>query len=278
MKEYLCTIFRYFTLNGTSTQCRKALSKIAEMILTGIIFAIIASLLTANIVEERGLRREINTQLKNLSNVYIGCNKQWADEAFGAPQFVGQKEDYQLCAYVNDYFVLQIAYDQAQAAKAYMITALDNSDGIDVLVSDSTWDNVNGITLGELSYYDFPGVPESVFGFVSNGNARAFYGESYYFMSSGNYYEYYIASFDYGKQGKNAQDFISDLTFPDEEPVDDEVKDSQICTYSLILKDRKRNYPNSYGVSTPDIDMSNLLFSYDWFNSQQLRNKISSVH
>lgn len=278
MGKHFSKIFRDYPLDGIPVHYKKMISKIAEMVLTGIVFAIVAALLTADIVEERELRREINTQLKNLSNVYIGCNKQWADEAFGAPQFVGQKEDYQLCAYVTDYFVLQIAYDQAQAAKAYIITALDNSDGIDVLISDNTWEKTGGITLGELSYYDFPGVPDSVFGFVSNGNARAFYGESYYFMSSGNYYEYYIASFDYGKQGKNMQNFIEDLIFPTEEPVDDEVSDSQIYTYSLLLKDRKRNYPNSYGVSTPDIDMNNLLFSYDWFNSQQLRNKINSPH
>jgi len=63
----------------------------------------------------------------------------------------------------------------------------------------------SGFTLGELSYYDFPGTPESVFGFVSNGNARAFYSESYYFMSGGNYYNYHVASFDYGKTGKNLQ-------------------------------------------------------------------------
>ena len=96
-------------------------------------------------------------------------------------------------------------------------------------------------------------------------------------MSGGNYYEYYIASFDYGKAGKNHQDFISSLTFPDNEPIDDEVSETCFYNYSLVIKGRKNNYPNSYGVSTLDVDMGSLLFSYDWFNSQQLRNKFDDI-
>lgn len=96
-------------------------------------------------------------------------------------------------------------------------------------------------------------------------------------MSGGNYYEYYIASFDYGKAGKNHQDFISSLTFPDNEPIDDEVSETCFDNYSLVIKDRKNNYPNSYGVSTLDVDMGSLLFSYDWFNSQQLQNKFDDI-
>ena len=256
---------------------RKMFFKIGEGVLSGIVFAVVAALLTANIMDHKERQRTIDNQLKNLSNVYIGCSKQWADEAFGYPQFIGQKEEYLLCAYISDYFVLQIAYDQAQAAKAYIITSLDNPDKINLQINDSTLQYANGFTIGELSYYDFPGTPECIFGFVSNGNARAFYGESYYYMSGGNYYEYYIASFDYGKTGKNLQGFVSSLTISDGTPIDDEVKESQISRYSFVIEDRKNNYPNSYGVSTPDVDMDNLLFSYDWFNSQQLRNKLDSI-
>ena len=97
-------------------------------------FAIVASLLTADIIDRKEQQRTINNQLSNLSNVYIGCSKQWTDESFGCPQFVGQKEDY-----------------------------------------------------------------------------------------------------------------------------------------------RKNNYPNSYGVSTLNTDITNLLFSYDWFNSQQLKNKLDNI-
>lgn len=265
----------------TSKKAKEIFITTVNQVLSGIVFAIVAALLTANIIERKEHRRAINAQLNNLSNVYIGCSKQWADEVFGYPQFVGQKDDYLLTAYITDYFVLQIAYDQSQAAKAYIITSLDNTDKIDIQLTDSTlYGNSlisNSFILGELSYYDFPGTPEHIGGFVSNGNARAFYSESYYYMSGGNYYEYYIASFDYGKAGKNHQDFISSLTFPDNEPIDDEVSGTCFDNYSLVIKDRKNNYPNSYGVSTLDVDMDSLLFSYDWFNSQQLRNKFDDI-
>lgn len=147
---------------------------------------------------------------------------------------------------------------------------------IDIRLTDSTLHN--SFILGELSYYDFPGIPEHIWGFVSNGNARAFYGESYYYMSGGNYYEYYIASFDYGKTGKNPQGFIDSLTFSNNGPIDDEMSEMSPSSYNtLVIKDRKNNYPNSYGVSTLDVDMSSLFFSYDWFNSQQLRNKLDDI-
>lgn len=259
-----------------SKKAKKIFIKIINQILSGIVFAIVAALLTAKIIEHDEHLCVINAQLNNLSNVYIGCSKQWADETFGYPQFVGQKDNYLLSAYISDYFVLQIAYDQSQSAKAYIITSLDNTDKIDIRLTDSTLHN--SFILGELSYYDFPGIPEHIWGFVSNGNARAFYGESYYYMSGGNYYEYYIASFDYGKTGKNPQGFIDSLTFSNNGPIDDEMSEMSPSSYNtLVIKDRKNNYPNSYGVSTLDVDMSSLFFSYDWFNSQQLRNKLDDI-
>lgn len=258
----------------STPKLKKVFLKFAELALTGIIFAIVASLLTANIIDRKEQQRTINRQLDSLSSVYIGCSKQWVDETFGYPQFIGQKEDYLLCAYVSDYFILQVAFDPTQSAQAYLITSLNNSKKVTLQINDSTLRTANGFTLGDLSYYDFPGNPESVYGFVSNGNARAFYSESYYFMSWGNYYNYHIASFDYGKTGKNTQSFISSFIFTGRDPVDDEVIYSKNCGLQII-NDRKNNYPNSYGVSTQDVDMTELLFSYDWFNSQQLRNKLN---
>ena len=48
------------------------------------------------------------------------------------------------------------------------------------LIHILTLNNHINITLGETSYYDFPGSPQSVRGFVLNGNARAGYYEHYY--------------------------------------------------------------------------------------------------
>ena len=81
-----------------SKKAKKIFIKIINQILSGIVFAIVAALLTAKIIEHDEHLRVINAQLNNLSNVYIGCSKQWADETFGYPQFVGQKDNYLLSA------------------------------------------------------------------------------------------------------------------------------------------------------------------------------------
>ena len=249
------------------------LKKTSELVLTGIVFAVAASLLTTWIQEKQDAKENITSQLTNLSNVYIGCNKQWMDETFGSPQFSGQKDEYLLCAYISDYYVLQVVFDQAQAAQAYLITALNNSENVDIQIVDSTWRVSDVITLGETSYYDFPGQPTRVLGYISIGNARAFYGEAYNFMSTGNYYTYYIASFDYGKLPGTVENFLNCFDIVPHYDVDEEVS-FKIVQGINIIPDRKNNYPNTYGVSMYDA-VGDLLFSYDWFNSQQLRNKLN---
>lgn len=269
VEKYWGTISPY-----RKNKIKRLVEKVVELTVTGIVFAVVASLLTTAIIEKRDEERKIQTQLEKLSNVYIGCNKQWADEAFGAPQFTGQKDDYLLCAYISEHYVLQIVFDQAQAAQAYLITSLDNPDRISVPITDDTLYKTETFILGEISYYDFPGSPISVFGFTSNGNARALYAESYYYRAGGNYYNYYIGSFDYGKTPGSIEDFLAVFDMPLND-IDDEVSIEHNMGVQIIT-DRKNNYPNTYGVSNTDIELYNLLFTYDWFNSQQLRNKLNS--
>lgn len=253
---------------------KKIIEKGIELIVTGIILAVIASLLTTTIIEKRDTEREIKSKLHNLSNVYIGCNKEWADEVFGAPQFTGQKDGYLLCAYISEYYVLQLVFDEAHAAQAYLITALDNPNNINVQITDSTMYMAESFVLGDVSYYDFRGKPEAVFGFTSNGNARALYGELYYYASVGNYYNYYIASFDYGKTPGDIEDFLATFDMPLGD-IDDEVSADQNLGIQIIT-DRKKNCPNTYGVSVWGVDLNDILFTYDWFNSQQLRNRLNA--
>lgn len=249
------------------------LQRFADSIMTGIVFAVIASLLTTSIIGKMESQSKIDEQLNNISNIYIGCNKQWADEKFGAPHFSGKQNEYTLCAYVTDFFVVQIAFDDAQSAKAYLITALDNNKNIHIKINDKTINAENSYILGEFSYYDFPGRPEYVGGGVSNGNARAVYYEKYYFNGGGNYYNYYIGFLDYGKAKSALEENVSqfDMTSGD---IDDEVSADQNHGIQIIT-DRHNCYPNTYGVSTGNVDVTYLLFSYSWFNSQQLRNSLN---
>ena len=256
--------------------------KLLEWAVTGIIFAIAASILSSIIMMHIEGKNKIKEQLNNLSEIYIGCNKEWVDEHFGAPQFSGQKGEYTLCAYISDSFVIQMAFDEAESAQAYLITALNSKENIKWKIDDSTFSNAllgtnNGLTLGDFSYYDFPGRPMNVFGFVSNGNARCFYSESYYFMSGGNYYNYYIATFDFGKIDGGIEDLLRQFVIS--EDIDDEVNSQFHNNAGIqIIGDRKGNCPNTYGVSAIGTDISELLFTYDWFNSQQLRNRLNDVN
>ena len=253
------------------------MKKLFEWAITGVFFAIAASILSSAIMAHIEGRRIIKEQLDNISNIYIGCNKEWADERFGAPQFIGQKDEYTLCAYISDYFVIQMAFDEAKSTQAYLITALPTEKNVKLRITDTTLkttlSDLNGsLTLGEFSYYDFPEEPFDVFGFTGNGNSRMLYAESYYFRGTGNYYEYHIASFDFGKLNGDLVEFGRQFTFQKIGDIDDEVR-FQSSGFNRIIADRKNNYPNTFGVSAMDTDVKQLLFSYDWFNSQQLRNK-----
>lgn len=252
---------------------KPSIKKLPEWVVTGVIFAIAASLLSSHIMSRIEEKQHIQNQLDSLSKLYIGCNKEWLDSRFGPPQFSGQKNDYQLYAYLNDYFLIQVALDESNATRAYMITALENDQAVKWTIKDNVFHNLISsrsadFSLGNFSYHDYSDHPEKVFGFVGNGNMRALYAEYYYFMSAGNYYDYYLASVDFGKTGKSIEGFIGEFYMPETPPFpyfDD--------SPNQILKDRTTNCPNSYGVSDMNIDYTELFFTYDWFNSVQLRDQ-----
>ena len=252
---------------------KRLFHKSLEVLFTGVILAVVASLLTTYIIERNDQHKSLNSYLSSISDIYIGCNKLWVDEHFGNPQFITQKEEYILCAYVSSFFVVQIAFDKALSAQAYFITSLDNEAGLNIKIDDKTLQSDFSAVLGDFSYYDFPSEPIYVFGFVSNGNARAFYSEAYYFMSGGNYYQYYLASFDFGRIGGSLQSFLYQFDIPHND-IDDEVT-LEMNRGVQIITDRRAVNPNSYGVSSTDINDVEILFGYDWFNSQQLRNKLN---
>ena len=258
--------------NGNSNKLWKRILKhFMDSFLVGVVFAVISSLLITHIQENIQINREIRKQESNLSNIYIGCNKSWVDENFGTPQFIHIKDGYLVCAYISEYYALQIAFDEAESACAYLVTALKIDDNFKIKIDDFTFadrKNFSNLVLGEFTYYDFPEKPMSVWGFVTNGSGRYMYSERYYFISNGGYYDYYLASLDYGTCLENAEFAF----FDEREDIDDEVSAEMIS--GLQLTNRSEACPNSYGVSDVDSEtFDKLLLNYSWFNSQQLRNK-----
>lgn len=254
----------------------KALKKIRELLFSGVVIAVVASLFTQAILEYNAEKRTQTDRLDSISNIYIGSSKQWADEQFGAPNFTGQKDEYTLCAYLSEYYLIQIAFDQSESLQAYMVTLLENDDNITIPLEYMSELFDTSLVLGDFTYYDFPTSPMNTYGYVGNGAARMFYGEEYYFMSAGNYANYYIATYDFGKIDGSVSDLIastkiipSDITIV----LDDEVS-SEIIQGMSTITDRKTSIPNTFGVSVIGKDIRDILFTYDWFNSLQIRDRL----
>ena len=71
---------------------------------------------------------------------------------------------------------------------------------------------------------------------------------------------------------------VYEMVFTDTD-VDEEVtiKDGAVTINKniggQIITNRKKCCPNTFGVCHMNFDIDSTLFSYHWFNSQQLRNK-----
>jgi hypothetical protein len=243
----------------TKEKLRVFLIKSIDLIITGIVCAIISSLITTFILAEIEIKAENQQKINHLSSICIGSNREWVDQCFGTPQFSAEKEEYLLCAYTTDDFILQIAY-MNDSVQAYLVTAFKSND---VVIRDIPMFFKNGIKIGSFSFHDFPQSPTTVSGFISNGASRSMYYESYYLAMHGNYLDYHIACFDYGFLKGSPM-----WKIPDEERIDDEVSTDILSPNSAeIITNRRKCYPNTYGVSAGGVDMENLLFSYDWFDS-----------
>ena len=207
---------------------------------------------------------------KLLSEISIGCGREWMAEQLGTPKFVGATDQYQLCAYVTDTYVVQAAYNYAGSLQAYMITALPGKETI--VIDDQTfYPPRDPVFLGEDSYHSYPGAPDQVWGYVSQGNTRAFYAEMYDPASVGNYEAYYLASVDFGRLAGGVENLLGKIQLGLTE-IDDEVGKEQINTAQTLV-DRKNTAPNSYGVSVGEADFFELFGTYNWWNSQKLRNQ-----
>lgn len=259
---------------------------IISTIVNGILYAILAGVVTAALIAcFTDIQKHSNERiklLKNIGEIYIGSSKEWIDANFGPPNFTAKIEDYVLCAYFSDISAVQIIYDDSsKSTQAFFVTSLSNKKTDKLHIVKPLYDYDGENILGEASYYDIPGTPQGVLGYVSNGTARAFYGETYYYNSSGNYYNYYYLSLDYGELKGTVQDFISslDLVATKDDIIDDEVSSENILSdYFQIIRDRKNAYPNTYGVSGTSIDFDlvvDIISDYSWFDSKQIRDRNS---
>ena len=247
------------------------IGRIGRLIFEGIIIAVIASVLATFIVEDISGRSKLNRMYKDVSQIYMGSGMEWMKEHFGVPNFVGSKDDYTLHAYISDYFIIQVAFDEEESVCGYLVTLIDKKSvgrlNITGLMSFEKGNPTKfDMVFGKISYYDIPSSPVEVRSFISQGVGRILYSECYYYGSSGNYNEYCFASLDFGKRDKQF-DFIEYLSFDDSEA--DEETEGMRTAACPLLANRKKVSPNTYGVAEND-GVFDVLLNYGWFDSMQL--------
>lgn len=293
MKIHIIRNHKIKSYKINKTKCRKQKHKnIIKKLGKGLLLAIIAPIITAIVADwliSRSVKRinaeeKLNMQVKTLENVYIGCSKEWIDEKLGAPTFMyscdGKIEfertkpeemnyDFLTCVYVTDIAVLKAYYGKEDnSCQIFFITATDEKQPLNL---PSTYRRfVNDKSIGKFSYHDIEGNPTVIGGAFSNGNARTFYGETFNFYSAGNYYGFIFGNVDYGIDVP----FLLYTTGTEIE-WDDKTSDHPPKVLGVQnIKNRKENYPNTFGLASPAIPAElawKLLLENKGFDSFQLK-------
>ena len=248
-----------------------------SLLITPVIATLIATAITTLTSHHILQQQQTESLLDNVQNLYIGSSKEWLDSKLGPATFSDDSRGYLECAYVTDAAILRVFYDTStNSCQAFFVT-LPPSKSHKLRMPNAYSDVVSGKALGDYSYHEIFGTPLSVWGYVSQGTARALYGEEYYYTSAGNYYSFYFLTLDYGFLD-SVQDNISSMMLTsafEDSKIDDEVCiDLIVDGYSSVVKDRYTSAPNTYGISSlPSDETISLISDYTTFDSLQLRAK-----
>ncbi len=247
--------------------------------LTTIIATVIATVVATAII---GV---FNLTVSNIQNskeiidttngIYIGCNQEWVDDKLGHAVFTLDSPKYLEQIYITEYALVRIFFGKESGCCDAFFVTLTNDSSIGKIKFPKLYSYIlDGKKFGKVSYYEIQNEPMSVYGYVTQGDARSLYSEKYYF-GAGNYYTFYFMSLDYGniKGHMSFSDCFVNVAAGNAEEIDDEVDSSEYrndCLY--VLGDRKSVYPNTYGVAgNVHLDeIESLIYDYHSFESKQL--------
>lgn len=248
--------------------------RLKDTVVPTVIATLISTFLVSCISEHLRELREQTALIDSINGIYLGSNKDWVDSHLGSATFINEHDDFVECVYVSEIAAVRVFYDvKTRSCSAFFVTALSrqksNKLGLPELYSYIT----DGKNLGEFSYYDVEGKPQQVHGYVTQGAARSFYMEDYYY-GAGNYYNYYFVSMDYGVERKNTSfasmfELASTVSY-----IDDEVNvGPKTNSNLLVISDRRKVYPNTYGMSFQGAAsrIEELISNYDGFDSCQIK-------
>lgn len=177
------------------------------------------------------------------SRITIGQNKESIEERIGKAYYQ-QTNTNNISEYIyiiND-VVLRIYYKDNQLI-SYFVTLRNN---VEIGFPEQYSYLVNDKGLGNFTFYEIEGAPSCVESYVSNGVGHSFYAEKYYFGAGGNYYDFYFLQLDYGIDNT---EYISDKNIF----YDEEIDKIKLENFDYVLmRDRKKSYPNTFGISLPE--------------------------
>lgn len=257
---------------------------------------------TANGTAPRGtapkdipVSEEMKEILASIQKISIGSSKDWVDEKLGSPyasntvkvtksdrawhdtdenSIVGELLE---CVYMFDIVSVKMYFDPSDnSCKAFFVTLMEDVLGADIVIPEAYSSFTTKRPLGEFSFTDIGDDPFTVDGYVSNGVGRVFYGEQYYFMGSGNYQDFYFAILDYGMLNSLAKfdGFLESIQC-------DIIRGygngaSTLSSSDMLVQQRSTLYPNTYGISVLNGDLTfSLLSSYVGFDSAAFRGPYS---
>lgn len=262
----------------------RLINQIVILLVGPILTAIIADVMIEHSMKKISEKESLNNQTKTFESLYIGCSKEWIDERLGVPTFEYTidsdspilyneketlKDDLLGCVYNTDIAILRAFFKKDDlSCKAFFVTTKNENA---IKIPKPYCNIIHSNEIGNFSYYDIMNYPVLLGGFFTNGTGRLFYGEVYYYYSGGNYYNFSFATLDYGL--KKDIDLI--VRKPEEFEFDDKInkKNCKIVGWEFI-KDRKKGYPNTYGITDRSISSDitwDLLSDYNGFDSNQLR-------
>lgn len=240
--------------------------------------------------EHISITEEMKEILASIQKISIGTSKEWIDNKLGSPyastvvkvtnngrvQFdtdgeSSEENELLECVYMFDIVSVIAYYDITEnSCKAFFVTLMKDVSGIDIIMPEAYSFITSNKPLGEFAFTDIYGDPINAYGYASNGSARSFYGEQSYYMGGGNYQEFYFAILDYGMLNSRGDfyDFMYESQF-DILPMNN--KDNYRPS-DLLIQQRSKLYPNTYGISALNYNLTFDLFgSYLGFDSVSFR-------
>lgn len=240
--------------------------------------------------------------LASIPKLSVGSSKEWVDEKLGPPfatNIVKVTEKGRIrynnkeiidadgdtvseddivaelleCVYLLDDIISATLYFDSsdKSCEAFFVTLLKDTLDFSIVMPEIYSSFVSDKPLGEFAFTEIVGEPNNVYGYVSQGVGRVFYGEQHYFMGWGNYQDFYFAILDYGMLSSYIEfgGFLS-MVQTEISPLNDSA--NIYHSSDLLIQQRDTLYPNTYGISTLGYKITfSLLGTYVAFDSLPLR-------